>query len=73
MPVIKKVLNSSVVLVSDDERGEYIVLDKGIGYGKKPGTVISLTTESRIFVQKKSELKQLEQLLEQIPPEYLEA
>ncbi|MCF0261103.1 MAG: PRD domain-containing protein, partial [Erysipelotrichaceae bacterium] len=52
---------------------EYIVLDKGIGYGKKPGTVISLTTESRIFVQKKSELKQLEQLLEQIPPEYLEA
>ncbi len=33
--VIKKVLNSSVVLVSDHENNEFILLGKGIGYGKR--------------------------------------
>ena len=32
---IKKVLNSSVVLLTDEKQAEFIVLGKGIGYGKK--------------------------------------
>ena len=34
---IKKVLNSSVVLVEDDTKAEFVLLGKGIGFGKKPG------------------------------------
>ncbi|WKK93441.1 CAT RNA binding domain-containing protein [Clostridioides difficile] len=33
--IIKKVLNSSVVLVHDTKDNEFILLGKGIGYGKK--------------------------------------
>lgn len=32
--IIKKVLNSSVVLVHDAKYNEFILLGKGIGYGK---------------------------------------
>lgn len=70
---IKKVLNSSVVLVSDQDNAEFIVLDKGIGYGKKPGETVELKEESRIFVQlSQSDRNQLAELLSTIPPSYLE-
>lgn len=33
---IKKVLNHNVVIVHDSEnRSEYLIMDKGIGFGKK--------------------------------------
>ena len=37
---IRKVLNSSVVLVQEDNGEESILLGKGIGYGRKPGQTI---------------------------------
>lgn len=40
MLVIKKVLNSSVVLVNNAEGQEQILLQKGVGYGRKPGEEI---------------------------------
>ena len=70
---IKKVLNSSVVLVSDQDGGEFIVLEKGIGYGRKPGEIVELKEESRIFVQlSRNDQNQLAELLSTIPPSYLE-
>lgn len=70
---IKKVLNSSVVLASDQDDAEFIVLDKGIGYGRKPGETVELREESRIFVQlSQNERNQLAELLSTIPPSYLE-
>ena len=70
---IKKVLNSSVVLASDQDDAEFIVLDKGIGYGRKPGETVELGEESRIFVQlSQNERNQLAELLSTIPPSYLE-
>ena len=70
---IKKVLNSSVVLVSDQDGGEFIVLEKGIGYGRKPGEIGELKEESRIFVQlSRNDQNQLAELLSTIPPSYLE-
>lgn len=73
MPQIKKVLNSSVILVLDDNNKEIIVLQKGIGYGRKPGQDVELNNESQIFVPV-SELdrRPLLELLEEIPYEYLE-
>lgn len=73
MLCIKKVLNSSVVLVSDEDNEEFIVLEKGIGYGRKPGEVVKIQQGSRIFVQlSQTDRNQLAELLSAIPPSYLE-
>lgn len=73
MLCIKKVLNSSVVLVSDEQKEEFIVLDKGIGYGRKPGEYVEPGAESRVFVQlSQKDQNQLLELLGTIPPGYLE-
>ena len=45
--VIKKVLNSSVVLVSDHENNEFILLGKWIGYGKKVGESIDQSASNQ--------------------------
>ncbi|WP_225367153.1 CAT RNA binding domain-containing protein [Lactiplantibacillus pentosus] len=47
---IKKVLNSSVVLATDEHSQEFILLGKGIGYGKKAGTVIGDSDFNQVFV-----------------------
>lgn len=49
MIYIKKVLNSSVVLV-DKEGQEMIALGKGIGYGKKVGDSIADTQIDQVFL-----------------------
>lgn len=73
MPQIKKVLNSSVILVSDQQNKEYIILQKGIGYGKKPGQNVEVLNDSRIFVPVlATDRSQLLELLDNIPPVYLE-
>lgn len=46
---VKKVLNSSVVLVEKDSQ-EYIVLGHGIGYGRKVGQTISDDEIDEIFI-----------------------
>ena len=70
---IKKVLNSSVVLVSDEEKEEFIILEKGIGYGRKPGELVEVKQDSQIFVQlSQTDRNQLVELLIEIPSDYLE-
>ncbi|MBD5463028.1 MAG: PRD domain-containing protein [Lachnospiraceae bacterium] len=73
MPQIKKVLNSSVILVSDEQEKEYIILQKGIGYGRKSGQIVELSGESQIFVPLSStDRNQFLELLQEIPVAYLE-
>lgn len=73
MLYIKKVLNSSVVLVVDKEKGEFIVLEKGIGYGRRPGETVEIKQDSQIFVQlSQTDRNQLVELLSEIPSAYLE-
>lgn len=50
MLVVQKVLNSSVVLVKDEQQQEYILLAKGIGYGIRPGTSLDEKQDGRIFM-----------------------
>lgn len=47
---IKKVLNSSVVLVEDDTNAEFVLLGKGIGFGKKPGQEVGEEDVSQVFI-----------------------
>lgn len=73
MPYIKKILNYSVLLVENEAEEEFIILQKGIGFGKKVGDVVEIRNESRIFVPvARADRSQLLELLEEIPPLYLE-
>lgn len=73
MPRIIKIFNYSVLLVSDETCGEVIVMQKGIGFGKKVGDEVKVESESRVFVPvTKKDRSQLLELLEEIPAVYLE-
>ncbi|OWA34848.1 transcription antiterminator BglG [Saccharibacillus sp. O16] len=70
---IKKVLNSSVVLVEDQEHKEYIVLGKGIGYGQKTGGLIDENQVDQTFVPVEDvKVKQYLGMLDAIEPVYIE-
>ncbi len=73
MFTIKKVLNSSVVLATDSKEKEVIVLGKGIGYGKKPGTKVESCGDERVFIPlDNNDGNQLKEILAEIPVSYLE-
>lgn len=73
MPRIIKIFNYSVLLVSDETCGEVIVMQKGIGFGKKVDDEVKVESESRVFVPvTKKDRSQLLELLEEIPAVYLE-
>ena len=71
---IKKVLNHNVVIVHDSEnRSEYLIMDKGIGFGKKPGeTAVPGEKASVYSLQKKNERGNAREMAEEIPAVYLE-
>jgi beta-glucoside operon transcriptional antiterminator len=73
MQIIKKVLNSSVVLVEDERGVERVLLGKGIGFGQKAGTALPSTAADQVFVAlDDSDHRNLVELLAQIPAEYVE-
>ncbi|HFR3749776.1 PRD domain-containing protein [Streptococcus suis] len=70
--IIKKVLNSSVVLV-DDEGVEKIALGKGIGFGKKQGEVLVNSNIDKLFQSVNTPQSQhLLGLLEEVPVTYFD-
>ncbi|MFI3622632.1 PRD domain-containing protein [Vagococcus fluvialis] len=71
MASIKKVLNSSVVLVEKDGI-EMIALGKGIGFGKKAGEELSDDVVDKIFFEKNMKSAHLTELIDEIPYEYFE-
>ena len=73
MQTIKKVLNSSVVLVEDERGIERVLLGKGIGFGQKAGTSIEASTADQVFVALDvADHRNLVELLAQIPGEFVE-
>ncbi|PPG37390.1 PRD domain-containing protein [Pseudoclavibacter sp. RFBA6] len=73
MQTIRKVLNSSVVLAADEHGTEFVVLGKGIGYGRKPGEEVVQDGANQVFVSlPQGDQRNLEDLLTQIPGEYIE-
>ena len=70
--IIKKVLNSSVVLVHDANDNEFILLGKGIGYGKKTGEYICGYNDNQMFVPvENTKSKQFLELMDDIPVDIL--
>lgn len=73
MQVIKKVLNSSVILVEDERGVERVLLGKGLGYGAKPGQPAPSSATDRVFIAlEDSDQRSLVELLAQIPVEFVE-
>ncbi len=73
MQTIKKVLNSSVVLVEDERGIERVLLGKGIGFGQKAGTSIEASTADQVFVAlDDADQRNLVELLAQIPGEFID-
>ncbi|UQZ74269.1 transcription antiterminator BglG [Niallia circulans] len=70
---IKKVLNSSVVLVENAEKKEYILLGSGIGYGKKVGSVIEENKADQMFIPVENvKVKEFLSLLDAMPAIFIE-
>lgn len=71
---IKKVLNHNVVIVHDSEtRSEYLVMDKGIGFGKKAGETAMPGERASVYsLQKKNDRGNAREMAEEIPAVYLE-
>lgn len=70
---IKKVLNSSVVLVENEQKKEYILFGKGIGYGQKAGNAVEEHTADQIFIPVDNvRVKEFLRLLDEMPPVFVE-
>ncbi|HEY5840746.1 MAG TPA: CAT RNA binding domain-containing protein [Mycobacterium sp.] len=73
MQIIKKVLNSSVVLVEDELGTERVLLGKGIGFGAKAGQTVPEGASDRVFVAlDDADQRNFVELLAQIPGEFVE-
>ncbi|MDF1494312.1 PRD domain-containing protein [Caproiciproducens sp. CPB-2] len=70
---IRKVLNSSVVLVADNAGEESILLGKGIGYDRKAGEEIARQPSDRVFIPLSNpDAQPMLKLFSTIPSVYLE-
>lgn len=70
---IKKVLNSSVVLVENEQKKEYILFGKGIGYGQKVGNIIEEHKADQMFIPVENvKVKEFLGLLDAILPVFVE-
>jgi beta-glucoside operon transcriptional antiterminator len=73
MQIIKKVLNSSVVLAVDELGPELVVLGKGIGYGRKAGELVTPDDANQVFVSlPEGDQRNLVDLLSRTPSEFIE-
>lgn len=70
--VIKKILNNNVVVSVNDEKKEIIVMGCGIAFQKKNGDMLNKEKIEKIFVlDNKDMTKQFQELLSEIPIEYM--
>ncbi|WP_232939114.1 PRD domain-containing protein [Exiguobacterium aurantiacum] len=69
---IKKVLNSSVVLVEDEDHKDFILFGKGIGYARKVGDTVERKSADQIYMSVDNpKAKELVHLIDSIPNIYL--
>ena len=71
---IKKVLNHNVVIGYDSESwSDYLIMDKGIGFGRKTGDVVQPGGRAAIYSLKKANDRgDAREMAETIPAVYLE-
>jgi len=71
--IVEKVLNNSLVLSTDDDNREVIVMGKGIGFSSRPGDEIAADKIEKLFVvQPQTNRKGYLEVLSSIPDEVIE-
>lgn len=71
--LIQRILTNNALITLDDQGKEQIVCGKGIGFKKHIGDEIDTSLINQVFILARNSLtKQLEQLLNDIPIEYIE-
>ncbi|GKX63569.1 Transcription antiterminator LicT [Pragia fontium] len=69
---IDKILNNNVVIVSDENGDELVVMGRGLGFKKKAGDALDKTLIEKVFSVKNQEItSHLEKLLAEIPAEIM--
>lgn len=72
MIIIEKILNNNVVLTSNNKNEEIVAMGKGIAFKKKIGDKVPKNTIDKIYtLSDKDALSKFEQLLVDIPMEYM--
>lgn len=66
------VYNNNVVLAKDEKNSEVIVVGSGVGFQKKPGSLVDKSSITRIFYTKNEGHDDLLELLSRIPAETFE-
>ncbi|GAA5416093.1 transcription antiterminator LicT [Paraliobacillus ryukyuensis] len=70
---IKKVLNTSVVLVENEDKKEFIMFGKGIGFGQKVGNQIMEEQADQLFMPIDNyKVKEFMQVLDSMSPELID-
>lgn len=70
---IVKVMNNSLLLVTNDENKELIVMGKGIGFKMKAGDEVDTSKVEKIYVPQNEKLtNEYLQLIDETPNEYIE-
>ena len=69
---IKKILNNNVLIATHEERGEVVLIGKGIGFNRQMDESIEETTVEKMFVLKnEKEQEQFKMLLPHIEDEMM--
>lgn len=70
--VIKRVYNNNVVLVTEPDGTEVVLLGKGVGYQRKPGETVDSSTSERFVSEQPYKATQVAELLSDAPYEVAE-
>ena len=71
---VKRVLNNNAVLAVDDDGKDLVVIDRGLGHGRRPGDEISREVADQVFVAaENANLERLARFLDDIPLDCLNA
>lgn len=71
---VKKVLNhNTLIVIGSGDNQEYMIMGKGVGFGKKVSEQIELRPEDTIYsLQEATERGDAKELIKSVPPVYLE-
>jgi transcriptional antiterminator len=70
--VVKKALNNNVLIASNEEYDEVVLIGKGIGFGKKKGDDITTEAVEKLFLLKsEQEQEQYKQLLNHVDERFV--
>ena len=69
---IGKVLNNSAAIVFDDSKKEYLILGKGMVFGKRQNDEIDPSNATRVIPLTKENRTRLEELVREIPYSYFQ-